>query len=147
MIFLIVSKKNRKLRLCRNAYYISSLNFLALLYCILFCTIYYTTSKEVLYIALSNLKTLYDHWMPIHFVTSRKTEINQTKIHSYFFFFFNASCFMFEKLKLIQTIKQCRTKCYVCIFSYFDHNILLKCLCESLVSELIFWLFSFQRDC
>lgn len=49
MIFLIVSKKNRKLRLYRNAYYISSLNFLSLLYCILFYTIYYTSSKEILY--------------------------------------------------------------------------------------------------
>lgn len=87
MIFLIVLKKNRKLRLCRNAYYISSLNFLAFLYCILFCTIYYTTSKEVLYTALSNLKTLYDHWMPMHFVTSRKTEINEPNENSFLFLF------------------------------------------------------------
>lgn len=54
---------------------------------------------------LSILKTLYDHWMLKYFVTSRKIEIKEIKIHFYFFFFLNASCFMFEKLKLIQTIK------------------------------------------
>lgn len=60
--------------------------------------------KYFIQYGLSILKTLYDHRTPMHFVTSRKTEINEPNSFS-FFFFLNASCFMFEKLKLIQPIK------------------------------------------